>query len=533
MVKIVLTADRAVFSDYNGADFFGFGLCLPYRFVPSFIEYKVLAPPIPIGKDGRAKFAPYQLAKVEASLLSFGFNKDDVIIVPPEHVGRVVDKDTYVLGVSVLDPQGLAPVSWTLKTLTGGGKTCTQYEFEEFMKKVKKLKEKYRFKVVVGGPGVWQLRGLEKKFGIDVIYDGEPELLFPIIVNKIINGEEVPNYIHADPVPIESIPPIVTPSRNGLIQITRGCPRRCQFCSPTMFKFRSIPLDIILKEVEVTLRGGVRCLGFVTEDVFLYGAYGLSVNGDAVKKLFIETHSIAKKYGVTKVGFTHATTSSALIDKSITKFISDINNLSKENPLFPQVGMESGSPRIVGMYFRGKPYPWKPEDWPKVVVEATKLFNDNYWYPCYTYIVGFPNETEDDVMKTIELLHTLKDEGFRGWTFPLLLVPIGNTLIENRVGFKYVKDLSKSMIEAIVVGWRISLDFSREAYKYLISNVKSSMLKKFIDIVASKTFDILEMWVKSLEKSIDVVEEYSKVNIRSASKLTYAIISNILRRKLK
>jgi len=28
--KIILTADRAVFTDYHGADFFGFGLCLPY-----------------------------------------------------------------------------------------------------------------------------------------------------------------------------------------------------------------------------------------------------------------------------------------------------------------------------------------------------------------------------------------------------------------------------------------------------------------------------------------------------------------------
>ncbi len=50
MVEIVLTADRAVFSNYSGADFLGFGLCLPYRLVPSFIEYRVLAPPIPVDR---------------------------------------------------------------------------------------------------------------------------------------------------------------------------------------------------------------------------------------------------------------------------------------------------------------------------------------------------------------------------------------------------------------------------------------------------------------------------------------------------
>jgi len=40
------------------------------------------------------------------------------------------------------------------------------------MRKVKKLKEKYKFKVVAGGLGVWQLKGLERGFGIDVIYEG-------------------------------------------------------------------------------------------------------------------------------------------------------------------------------------------------------------------------------------------------------------------------------------------------------------------------------------------------------------------------
>lgn len=529
MVKIVLTADRAIFTDYNGSDFLGFGLCLPYRLVPSFIEYRILAPPIPIERGGRARFAPYQLAKVEASLLSFGFSRDDVAIVPPEHIDRVIDSDTHVVGIHVLDPQGLAPVSWTLRVLTGGGKTCTQYEFEMFMERVKRLKERYRFKVVVGGPGVWQLRGLEKKFGIDIIYDGEAEILFPVIVSKIISGEDIPSYIYADPVPIEKIPPIVTPSRNGIIQITRGCPRKCQFCSPTMFQFRSIPLDIILKEIEVTLKGGVKSIGFATEDIFLYGAQGLNINGDAVRKLFIESLSIAKKYGVTKIGFTHATTSSALVDRSITKFISDINSLSKENPLFPQIGLESGSIRIVNMYFRGKVYPWKPEDWHNIVLEASKLFNDNYWYPCYTYILGFPNENEDDVRETIELLYKLRDEGFEGWTFPLLLVPIGNTLIEDKTYFKSIRELSKTMIEAIVIGWRISLDFSRKAYRYLIHGIRNSVLRRFIEIIADKTFNTLEIWIRGLEKSIDVVEEYSKINIRSLPRMIYTILSNILK----
>ena len=57
MVKIVLTADRAVFTDYHGADLFGFGLCTPYRLVPKFVEYMVLAPRAPAVDGVRARFA--------------------------------------------------------------------------------------------------------------------------------------------------------------------------------------------------------------------------------------------------------------------------------------------------------------------------------------------------------------------------------------------------------------------------------------------------------------------------------------------
>ncbi|RLF19351.1 MAG: hypothetical protein DRJ68_06040, partial [Thermoprotei archaeon] len=86
MPLIVLTADRALFTDFGGLNFLGFGLCLPYRLVPSFIEYNILAPRIPADEGGRALYAPYALAKVEASLLASGFNRSEVLITPPEHV---------------------------------------------------------------------------------------------------------------------------------------------------------------------------------------------------------------------------------------------------------------------------------------------------------------------------------------------------------------------------------------------------------------------------------------------------------------
>ncbi len=518
MPKVILTSDQATFTDFNGLDALGFGLCLPYRLVPAFVQYKFLSPPIHL-IDDRAPYAPYPLCKVEAALLASGFKHDDVRIVPPNYLSRVVDEDVAVIGIHVLDPMGLAPVSWTLRVLTGGGETCTRYEFEKLMYIVKNLRRKYKFKLVVGGPGVWQLRGLENKYRIDVLFEGEAELTFPKIVKDILEGREVPRHVLGEPPPPSLIPPIVTPSRNGIVQVTRGCPRRCRFCSPAMFNFRSIPLETILKEIEFNLRSGIKAIGLTTEDIMLYGANGLNLNVDAIKKLFDNVIRLALKYRITDpIGFSHVTLSSALVAKEAVEYISEVNRLSNNRPLFPQVGLESGSPRIVAKYFGGKPYPWKPDEWWDVVINGSKLLNDNYWYPCYTYIIGFPDATPNDYILTTELIDRLREEGFKGWTFPLILVPIGGTLIE-KSGYKEfltLKKLPQEAIDTMVAGWRLSIKFSYEIYPKLLSNIKNPITRKIIATLAKKAIDTMVGWIEGIGKDPEIIERvYSRTNIRT------------------
>ena len=527
MSKVILTSDQATFTDFNGLDALGFGLCLPYRLVPAFIQYRFLSPPVPL-INGRAPFAPYPLCKVEAALLASGFRHEDVYIVPPNYLSQVVDRDTAVVGIHVLDPMGLAPVSWTLRVLTNGGDTCTRYEFEKLMAGVKNLKKRYRFNVVVGGPGVWQLRGFEDKYGIDVLFEGEAELTFPKIVKDILNGGEVPRYVFGESVPSSLIPPIVTPSRNGVIQVTRGCPRRCRFCSPTMFNFRSIPLETIVKEVEVNLRSGIKAVGLATEDILLYGANGLRPNLSAIKKLFDQVINLARKYHVKDpIGFSHVTLSTALVAKEAVKYISEVNELSSDRLLFPQIGIESGSPRLVAKYFSGKSYPWKPSEWWDIVISGSKLINDNYWYPCYTYIIGFPDATPNDYILTTELIDRLREEGFKGWTFPLLLIPIGGTMIE-RSGYREfitLKKLPQEAIDAMVAGWRLSIKFSYEVYPRLLSSVKNPLIRKVIMGLAMKAINAMEKWLEGIRKDPEIIEKvYSKIDIRTLRGLVKALV---------
>ena len=50
--------------------------------------------------------------------------------------------------------------------------------------------------------------------------------------------------------------------------------------------------------------------------------------------------------------------------------------------------------------------------------------NDNKVYPACTFIVGLPQETEDDVAKTIDLIDDLWD--FKAILVPMFFVPLGH-----------------------------------------------------------------------------------------------------------
>lgn len=76
-----------------------------------------------------------------------------------------------------------------------------------------------------------------------------------------------------------------------------------------------------------------------------------------------------------------------------------------------------------------KTHPFKPEDWLEIVQTGMGLMHDNNIISAYTLIVGFPGKTENDLIKTIELVDALK--GVRSLIVPLFFVPLGKLKNEN------------------------------------------------------------------------------------------------------
>lgn len=119
--RVILTADRTLMSDYHRNIFLGFGTCAPPNVIPNWLYSWLFFPPIKT-KNGIPIAAPYGLRKIEAQLLSEGF---DVLTVAPDHLKKYIGK-AKVLGIYAMDPFGLGPASSTFTYILKKEPSLTQ-----------------------------------------------------------------------------------------------------------------------------------------------------------------------------------------------------------------------------------------------------------------------------------------------------------------------------------------------------------------------------------------------------------------------
>ncbi len=433
-VKIVLTASETEISDFKNNPFIAFSGSFPHL-MPLWSSRTFLFPPPPV-ENGQAKFAPYGLRKVEAALLNAGFKVEDIVTVIPDNLNKVIGPNTKVLGISAMDPLGLAYVSFTYSTFLGWGNIPENlYAFQKIFR-TRALK-KYKPKVIVGGAGAWQIGPKTQKIlGIDTVIIGEGDEIAADIFKKAVNGEPLPSISKMKrSVPIEKIPIIRRAALHGCVEISRGCGRNCQFCTPTMRLRRDFPLERIIKEVQVNINNGNDMITLATEDVFLYCYDRTSKfhpNAMAVYNLF---KGIASVPGVSAIQPAHISLAPAVVEPEM---ISELTHVMQDycryhykgNPIITaETGIETASPRLIAKYMRGKCLPYKPEQWPETILEAFGILNDNNWSPLATIIIGLPDEHDSDVITTLELVDEIFK--YRAFLVPNLFANLQECILHN------------------------------------------------------------------------------------------------------
>lgn len=415
--RIVLTADRTLMSDYHHNEFLGFGACAPPNVLPNWFYKWLFFPPIKT-EGGVPVAAPYGLRKIEGELALEGF---DAVVVDPDHLGKYLE-NAKVLSVYVMDPFGLGPASSTFAFFLQKEPFLAEY-FRKLMssKEIKEAKER-GLKVILGGPGVWQFKyrpEFARKYGIDCIIEGEGEKVIGKIVRAALNDENLPEYYEVPPeeVPsLEEIPEIIAPSINELVEIGRGCCRGCRFCNVTLRPLRWYPYEKILKEIEVNRKtGNGVCLH--AEDVMLYGSRNTTPDAKKLTRL----HEIVSDK-CDRIGWSHCSLAAVASSPKLFSQVAEII-LQKQSWWGAEVGIETGSAELAKKIMPAKAHPFKVEEWPEVIRTGMGLMHDNMLVPACTLIVGGPEETEDDLIKTIEMMDDLRD--IRSLIVPLFFVPMG------------------------------------------------------------------------------------------------------------
>jgi radical SAM superfamily enzyme YgiQ (UPF0313 family) len=106
-------------------------------------------------------------------------------------------------------------------------------------------------------------------------------------------------------------------------------------------------------------------------------------------------------------------------------------------------------------FMRGKALPYNVEKWPELVCEGIGNMNDNYWYPLCTIMVGMPDENENDVIATLNLLDDLKDA--KMFYTPVLFIPLKEAILHgaHRASLEHLNELHW---EFITTSWRKNID---------------------------------------------------------------------------
>jgi radical SAM superfamily enzyme YgiQ (UPF0313 family) len=274
------------------------------------------------------------------------------------------------------------------------------------------IKEKYpSTKIVVGGfhSSLLPHQTIEYK-NIDIVVVGEGEKTFFELVeslkkNKSLkevrgivfkeNGEiiETPKQEAIDVNEYYEIPYYLLKnyignySYCGLIYSSRGCPLRCSFCSITLIypKWVALKPELVIEQIKELLKLGVTYINFVDDDFFVDLKRVEEILDLKLKeKIFVNWRAQCRIDYVLKMS-----------DEFLAK-------LKKCGLDVLYVGAESGSDRILKLMDKNINV-----DMIKKVNLRLKKFGI---IPEFSFMAGFPSETEEDFEKTNNLIKQLKVE---------------------------------------------------------------------------------------------------------------------------
>ena len=242
---------------------------------------------------------------------------------------------------------------------------------------------------IVGGPHATACPAEVAEYA-DYVIVGEGEYTLPRLLEEIErNGTEnipgVTTRFHSEPatsfVRLDAYPAFS--DKQGFVEISRGCPFACGYCqTPQIFShcMRHRSIDAVAK-----FANRYEHARFVSPNAFAYGSDGIHPRWEKIEALFKKLHN--------KIYF--GTFPSEVRPEFICKeSLSLVNRYCTNTKL--HFGAQSGSDAVLERLHRGH----NVDD----VIHAVTLCTESGITPVVDFIVGFPFESDDEQLATVNLI---------------------------------------------------------------------------------------------------------------------------------
>jgi len=298
---------------------------------------------------------------------------------------------------------------------------------------VKSLREKYanRILFIAGGPHPTGDPKGTLRMGFDLVVMGEGEETLIDVLNCINNNKDYNNvkgvaYLGKDDkliltkkrnwIDLNKYPPL--PSKHikyGAIEITRGCPYVCYFCQ-TPYILGSVPrhrnIKSICDAVKLMKEYEKTDIRFISPNAFSYGSQdGKTLNLPVLEQLLIKIEEIINPEGRIYFGSFPSEVRPEHVTEDTLELV--LNYAANDNIV---IGAQSGSQKMLNSCHRGHSI----ED----VYNAVKLTISYGLIANVDFIFNLPNETDEDINLTINLMKELSNMGAKIHTHSFMPLPL-------------------------------------------------------------------------------------------------------------